>query len=424
MTGAAPPTSVRPMPPQPWMTAPATQRVIGALTADGAEVRFVGGCVRDGLLGRAVRDIDIATHDPPETVMRLLARAGLKVVPTGIAHGTVTAIADGKPFEITTLRLDVETHGRHARIEFTDDWQADAARRDFTINALSLTPEGTLHDPFGGVADLEAGRVRFVGDPRQRIGEDVLRLLRFFRFHAHYGRQPVDAAGLEACRELVPSLAILSAERVRAELLRLLVAPSAAAILALMRDARILDRILPEARRLDRLAALITVMPDADPVLRLAALTDLDAGAARAMALRLRLANKERDRLLAVVGPAELGDDGPGHRRALHRLGVEAYRDRAALAWAEALAAAAPSDPCPHRERLVTADAWRVPALPVDGADVLALGVAPGTAVGRLLKEVEDWWAEGGFTADRAACLANLASRVRSPRSGPPHGGR
>ena len=177
---------------QDWMAAPATRAVIAALTADGATVRFVGGCVRDALLGRAVKDVDLATEDLPETVVEKLTRAELKAIPTGIAHGTITAVADKQPFEVTTLRRDVETDGRHAKVAFTDDWTADAARRDFTINALFYDPDGTLYDPFDGRADLESGRVRFVGEATQRIEEDVLRLLRFFRFTAWYGRPPPD----------------------------------------------------------------------------------------------------------------------------------------------------------------------------------------------------------------------------------------
>jgi len=192
--------------PQPWMTAPETRAVVAALTADGTEVRFVGGCVRDALLGRPVKDVDIATPDRPQRVMELLARAGIRAIPTGIEHGTVTAVVGRTPFEITTLRRDVETYGRRAKVAFTDDWTADAARRDFTINALSCTPDGRLYDPFGGLADLRAGRVRFVGDPEARIREDVLRLLRFFRFYAHYGAAPPDPAALAACRALAPLL--------------------------------------------------------------------------------------------------------------------------------------------------------------------------------------------------------------------------
>ncbi|MBX6323955.1 MAG: CCA tRNA nucleotidyltransferase, partial [Rhodospirillaceae bacterium] len=239
------------------MTAPATRAVLAAVTADGAEARFVGGCVRDALLSRPVGDVDIATPEPPERVLALLARAGIKAIPTGIDHGTVTAVKDGTPFEITTLRRDVETYGRRAKVAFSDSWREDAARRDFTMNALSCTPDGRVFDYFGGLADLEARRVRFVGDAATRIREDVLRLLRFFRFYAHYGSPPPDGEALAACRELAPLLPTLSAERVRAEVLRLLAAPDPCPALALMRDNGILDRVLPAAAGLDRLRGLV-----------------------------------------------------------------------------------------------------------------------------------------------------------------------
>ncbi|MFP5513038.1 MAG: CCA tRNA nucleotidyltransferase, partial [Alphaproteobacteria bacterium] len=266
--------------PQPWMTAPESRAVFAALDAGGADARFVGGCVRDAWLGRPVKDIDVATHAPPERVMELLEAAGIRVIPTGIDHGTVTALCGGKPYEITTLRRDVETDGRHARVEFTDDWMEDAARRDLTMNALSCTPDGAMFDPFGGLADLAAGRVRFVGEARRRIEEDVLRLLRFFRFHAHYGRGDPDAEALAACRELAPRLPTLSGERVRGELFRLLTAPCAAAVWRLMMGQGIMVHLLPEAMDADRLDRLIAVERDLgitpDPTRRLAAVLDSD----------------------------------------------------------------------------------------------------------------------------------------------------
>ena len=207
--------------PQDWMQSPAVEAVIAALEAGGGEVRFVGGCVRDMLAERPIKDIDLATPMAPETVMQKLEAAGLKVVPTGLKHGTVTAVSQGRPFEVTTLREDVETDGRHALVAFTDSWEADAARRDLTMNALSLSPAGDLYDPFGGREDLAAGRVRFVGAARIRIAEDYLRLLRFFRFHAYYGRGEPDPEGLAAAEALAPGLTRLSAERVRDELVAL-----------------------------------------------------------------------------------------------------------------------------------------------------------------------------------------------------------
>ena len=253
--------------PQGWMTAPDSRAVLEALQAEGAEVRFVGGCVRDALAGRPVKDIDLATADPPEKVISLLEQAGLKAVPTGIAHGTVTAVSDHHPYEVTTLRRDVETHGRHATVAFTDDWAADAARRDFTFNALSCRADGTLFDPYEGEADLRAGRVRFVGDARERIEEDYLRLLRFFRFHAHYGRGEPDRAGLAAAAALAPKLVRLSGERIRTEIFTLLKAPDPVPVLEVMARHRIFAAVLPDLGSPSILRALIglgveTPVPD------------------------------------------------------------------------------------------------------------------------------------------------------------------
>ncbi|HWA45288.1 MAG TPA: CCA tRNA nucleotidyltransferase, partial [Hypericibacter adhaerens] len=288
----------RRLPLQPWMIDARTQAVIAALRADGAELRFVGGCVRDAVLGRAIKDIDLATPDPPETVIALLKRAGLKAVPTGIEHGTVTAVVEKQPFEVTTLRRDVETDGRHAKVEFTDDWRADAARRDLTFNAMSLSPDGTLHDYFGGFDDLQAGRVRFVGDAATRIEEDVLRLLRFFRFYAHYGKPPPDAVALEACRRMAPRLPDLSGERIQAETLKLLAASDPAPVVALTQNDGVLEHWLPEARSVARLAALVRIENglgrEPDPLLRLAALIEGGPEIARGLAWRLRLSNADR----------------------------------------------------------------------------------------------------------------------------------
>jgi poly(A) polymerase len=413
--------------PQPWMTAPETRAVVAALTADGTEVRFVGGCVRDALLGRPVKDVDIATPDRPQRVMELLARAGIRAIPTGIEHGTVTAVVGRTPFEITTLRRDVETYGRRAKVAFTDDWTADAARRDFTINALSCTPDGRLYDPFGGLADLRAGRVRFVGDPEARIREDVLRLLRFFRFYAHYGAAPPDPAALAACRALAPLLPGLSGERVRDEILKLLLAPEPASVVELMRDQGVLRQILPEATNPARLRALVTLegvtparlVVGADALRRLAALLEDSAEAAAAVAARLRLSNAERDRLVGMIeaAPAVSPDlDPQARRRLLYRLGADRVRDAALLAWAGAVAAGERADrPGATRQEveawiglLETAATWVRPVFPLKGQDVLKLGLEPGPEVGRLLAETEAWWIERDFAPDRAACLARL----------------
>src|SRR5262249_44857902 len=273
------------------MTEPPTQAVMVALGA----ARFVGGCVRAALLGRAIGDTDIATPPPPDAVPRRLEAAGIKVVPTGLAHGTVTAVVAPRHFEITTLRRDVETYGRHARVEYTDDWAADAARRDFTMNALFCSADGTIYDPFGGLDDLRAQRGRFVGDPAERIREDGLRLLRFVRFHAHAGKPPRDPAALTACRALAHFLPTLSGERVCAETLKLLSAPQPADVVDLMRENGVLAHFLPEATRIDRLRALVAaeavtprdLVPRPDPLRRLGELLDGREASAEPVATRL-----------------------------------------------------------------------------------------------------------------------------------------
>jgi len=404
------------LPPQPWLAAGPTQAVIQALTAGGSPVRFVGGCVRDALIGRPVRDIDLATPDPPETVIRLVEAAGLKAVPTGIAHGTVTVVADHRPFEVTTLRRDVETDGRRARVAFTDDWTADAARRDFTMNALSADPDGTVHDPFGGIADLRAGLVRFVGDARARIREDVLRILRFFRFHAHYGAAAPEPAGLAACAELAPLIAGLSAERVRDELLKLLLAPDPAATLAVMEEAGVLREVAQTAAAhpvLARLTGLERGMGhEADAIRRLAALLPAESDAAAALARRLKLRNRDRDRLVAIAAspPGVMPGDSHGdRRRALRRLGPQAYRDAVLVAWARAGGSEA------ELAAALAVAAEPIPRFPLQGRDALALGLPPGPEIGRLVAAVEAWWEAGDYRADRAACLARL--RALSARS-------
>ncbi|SMF46520.1 poly(A) polymerase [Tistlia consotensis] len=398
------------LPPQPWMTAPATRAVVAALEAEGAGVRFVGGCVRDALLGRAIRDVDIATPDPPDKVLALLKRAGLKAVPTGLAHGTVTAVSGHRPFEITTLRHDVETFGRHARVAFTDDWRADAARRDFTFNALSLEPDGALHDYFGGIEDLRAGRVRFVGEARRRIAEDYLRLLRFFRFFAFYGRGAPDAEALAAAAEAAPQLTRLSGERVRAELFRLLEAPDPVPVLRLMTGHRILAAELPEAGDPGTVARLLPVEGAGapDPLLRLAAWLETDAAGAGSVAERLRLSNAERLRLAVLVAPplpVSAGETRERLRVACHRLGSERVADLLRLA------AARSGSSVGLEAALAVVDGWVPAALPVKGRDLATLGMPPGPEMGRLLDELEGCWTKSDFTLDRDVLMA-IAARI------------
>jgi poly(A) polymerase len=401
---SAPSAPIERLPPQPWMTDAPTRAVLAAL---GGSARFVGGAVRDALLGRAIGDVDLATPLEPDEVARRLIAAAIKVVPTGLKHGTVTAVARPRHFEITTLRRDVESFGRHARVAFTDDWAADAARRDFTMNALFLDGDGNLFDPIGGLADLRAGRVRFVGDAATRIREDVLRLLRFYRFHAHYGRGEPDASARAACRDLAHLLPGLSGERLAAETLKLLAAPAPLPTLRLMVEDGVLAVLLPEARGLELLAELLPLEQDPQPLRRLAALID---GPAEAVAARLRLSNQQRDRL-AVLAPArraavDLAADERAQRRALHRLGADAYADLMLLR------AAATGDAGRVPSLLTLAASWQPVVFPLKGRDVTALGVPAGPEVGRLLKELEAWWEAGDYRADRAACLDELKRRA------------
>ena len=384
-----------------WLAEPDVVQVMEALAADGRPARFVGGCVRDTLAGLdgGGTDLDIATPEPPRRVMALLAAAGFRPLPTGLQHGTVSVVQGRRRFEITTLRRDVATDGRHAVVEFTDDFAADAARRDFTINAMSCEADGTLHDPVGGRADLATGRVRFVGDPMVRITEDYLRVLRFFRFHARFGRGAPDAAALTACAALAAGIDGLSGERVRQELWLILALGEPLRALEPMAATGVLGRVIAGPVRL---AALRSPVLPAEPLLGLAALLrPSPRERAEALAGRLRLANRERERLAALVAtPSPEGDDR-AQRLGLSRLGADLYRDLARLDMASgALAAGAGA------HRLALADQWVEPAFPLTGADLLALGVPEGREVGRILALVRAEWERSDFALDRAACLA------------------
>jgi poly(A) polymerase len=389
------------------MVDPATLAVLEALAAGGAQARFVGGSVRDALLGRPIGDIDIATPAPPERVIELLEKRGIKVVPTGLAHGTVTAIAGNPPrhFEITTLRRDVETYGRRARVAFDADWAVDAARRDFTINAIFLDPDGTVHDPVRGLADLRAHGVRFVGDPATRIAEDVLRILRYYRFEARFGAGLGDPPARAACRALAHLLPNLSAERVAQELVKLLETSDPVPALRMTAEDGVLSVILPEARRLDRLRDMIAIEPEPDPLRRLAALIEVDGPGAVALAERLHFSNAWRDRLHGLAPPWAIDPpaDIAAQRRAVYRLGAEHYRDIALL-----LAAEGAMSRDRLGELLALARDWTPPAFPLTGRDVTALGIPPGPGVGRLLHSAREWWEAGDCTASRAACLLYL----------------
>lgn len=383
----------------PWMNEAPVRTLLAALAAGGITARFVGGCVRDWVLGRPIADIDIAVDRPPEAVMKALEAADMKVVPTGLKHGTVTAIVKSHPYEITTLRRDVETDGRRAIVAFTDDWRADAERRDFTFNALYAEPDGTIHDYFDGRADLSAGRVRFIGDPERRIAEDRLRVLRFFRFHARYGRPPFDGPSFDACRRNAATVRGLSGERVHKELLRTLDAPGGADAFDAMLEAGVLDHWLPEYAGSAKLRALAAREEKADALRRLAAILPVDADA-MAIGKRLKLSTQESVRLQLMLDPAN-EIDTTNLRASLYRLGTKLFIDRALLD--------APGD---WRAALALASTWTPPELPIGGNDALALGLKPGPKVGALIEAVERWWIAGDFAADRNACLAELKRLV------------
>jgi poly(A) polymerase len=394
--------------PQEWMTEPATRGLLDALTAGGVDARFVGGAVRDALRRLPIDDIDIdiATPAPPERVIKLLEKAGIRVVPTGLAHGTVTAVIPPRHFEITTLRRDVETYGRRARVAFDADWAADAARRDFTMNAIFLAPDGAVYDTVGGLADLQAGHVRFVGDPATRIAEDVLRLLRYYRFEARFGTGDGDEPARAACRAAAHLLPTLSIERVAQELIRLLETRDPGRALEMMAEDGALVVVLPQARRLERLRQMIAIEPEPDPLRRLAALIEADADGAAALAERLHFPNAWRERLRGLTPPWPIDPlGGPAaQRRALYRLGAERYRDTALL-----LAADSGMSTEPLVSLLALARDWTAPEFPISGHDVTALGIPPGPRVGALLDAIERWWEADDFAADRSTCLAHLS---------------
>lgn len=386
------------------MSDPPVRMLFDALANRGIAARFVGGCVRDWVLERPISDIDIAVDKPPETVTKALEAADIKVVPTGIKHGTVTAIVKSRPFELTTLRRDVETDGRHAIVAFTDDWREDASRRDFTFNALYADRAGTIYDYFDGQADLKAGRVRFIGDPEQRIAEDRLRVLRFFRFHARFGKPPFDGPGFDACRRNAATVSGLSGERVRKELFRTLDAAGGADAFDAMLEAGVLDHWLPEYAGSPKLRALAAREEKADALRRLAAILPADADAT-AIGKRLKLSTQESVRLQLMLDPANAIDTA-NLRASLYRLGTKLFIDRVLLD--------APGD---WRAALALAGSWTPPELPIGGNDALALGLKPGPKVGALIEAVERWWIAGDFSADRDACLAELRRLADAPSS-------
>jgi len=398
-----------------WLTDAKTRAVLDAL---GPDSRFVGGAVRNTLLGREVSDIDIATPLLPDVVAKRLTAAGLGAVPTGVEHGTITAIASGTPFEVTTLRRDVATDGRRAVVAYTTDWKEDAARRDFTMNALYATADGEVIDLVGGVADLNAGRVHFVGDATTRIREDYLRILRLFRFHAWYGKGEIDAEALRAAAAEKAGLAQLSGERVQKELLRLLEAENPAPVLRTMAAAGILSVLLPGALSITRLEHLAAIDAEAfftpDPLLRLSALLPNDVSVADAVAAKLKLSNTQALRLADIAGAKEKIVSYLSVkevRKLLYRIDTGPFKDRVFLKWADD---AKNSNAVQWRMLLAVADAWERPRFPLSGREVMLAGVPEGPLVGKILAEVEDWWVDADFTEDEFSLAERLKAVVQA----------
>jgi poly(A) polymerase len=393
-----------------WLREGPLTDLLAVLDRDGEEARVVGGAVRNALLDEPLGDIDVATTALPQEVIRRVEAAGFKAVPTGIEHGTLTVVAAGRPFEVTTLREDVETYGRHAKVAFGRDWRRDAERRDFTMNALSLARDGAIHDYVGGLADLAARRVRFIGAPGERIAEDFLRILRFFRFHAAYGEGAPDPAGLAACIAARAGLDALSRERVRMEMLKLVQARHAAPTLAAMSEAGLLDRVLGGVPLLASVSNMVSLeaalaLP-ADPVRRLGALGVAVVEDAERLRERLRLANAEHERLTSMadrwwhVSPAG-GEQAA--RALLYSLGPEKFTDRVLLAWSRSQAAIADAA---WREFAMLPTRWQAPTFPLRAADFIARGVAKGPALGAALRQAEVAWVAAGFPDDAAAIAA------------------
>lgn len=412
------------LPREGWLQWPQTRALAGAFAQGGVPLRFVGGAVRDALLDLPVKDVDAATPAPPQKVMAVLEAAGIKVVPTGLSHGTVTAVINGKSFEITTLRRDVKTYGRHAEVLFTDDWKQDAERRDFTMNALYCDPDGTLHDYFDGARDAREGNVRFIGDPVQRIAEDGLRILRFFRFSAHYGQDAVDADGLNACHRHRKMLEGLSGERIQQEMLKLLQADRAAEMLTLMRQADLLPFLFAGTVECDGLAAWpkVRLMADVEPDATVALALLLRSGIQtrqmlEALAQRWKLSGKLAGSLKALVTCASLETDlsEAGQKSLLRAMGAESFRRMVLVSWAERLSETPKQSQllsAAYRSMLGLADRWQPPEFPLSGDDLQAKGLAPGPELGDWLKRLEQWWEQENYRPDKAELLKHFESQM------------
>ncbi|GHC65545.1 CCA tRNA nucleotidyltransferase [Limoniibacter endophyticus] len=395
----------------PWLQDKNLQTLLAILSESGEEARVVGGAVRNALMGEPVHEVDIASTTLPEETVARAGKAGFKAVPTGIEHGTVTVVIDGTPYEVTTLRSDVETDGRHAKVKFSRDWEADARRRDFTINALYLDRKGQVHDHVGGAADIETRTLRFIGDPGERIEEDFLRILRFFRFFARYGSGRPDAEGLKACARLKSGLTRLSVERVWAELSKLLAAPDPSRAILWMRQTSVLTAILPESEKwgIDAFAGLIeterTLHSEPDILLRLMAIVPPDEARMVALARRLKMSKRDEKRLASwALTPSPTADLGrSGLAKMLYRGDPQALRDRIMLAYSSARSAAANdlsrvAEAGQRLEQVRMAQTWENPVFPVSGADLLEAGFVRGKPLGDVLKRLEERWIDSGFT--------------------------
>lgn len=383
-----------------WMKSDAANAIFAAL---GGNARFVGGAVRDAQLGIDAKDIDIATPFHPDEVTSRLTKSGIRVVPTGIKHGTVTAIVSGGAFEITTLRRDVDCTGRHAEVEFTDDWQEDAARRDFTINAMYCNQAGEIFDYFGGIEDLAAGRLRFVGDAGQRCQEDYLRILRFFRFFAYYGRKPVDEPALLACKEYAKGIEGLSGERIQAEMFKLLVSPSAVFSLQLMFSNNVMEFVIPEITedKISSLERLLEIPATTLPVLRLAVLLVDKLDLAKNVAVRWKLSNADQSRLLFLCAPQNriAADCSEKSLKKLIRVwGREKFTDICHICFSGGLDKAT-------YDKFISFSGWKVPEFPLAGRDLKAIGLKEGKEMGDALKAAEIWWEESDYLPDKLALL-------------------
>ncbi len=404
------------------MTNPDIRAVIDAIEAGGGTIRFIGGCVRDALLHREIDDVDLSTTERPERVTMLLENAGLKAIPTGIEHGTVTAVSGTQTYQITTLRRDLKTDGRRAEVDYTDNWNDDAGRRDFTFNSMSAAPDGVVYDYYNGLQDLANRRIHFVGNAEERLLEDHLRILRYFRFIAVLGFHIGDQYSYQKCIQHAPLLTKLSGERIRDELFKMLMSENKHDAIGLMISGGVAIHFLPEATSTIRLKRLIWLENSAtkvgplgkDPVRRLASIVETDAVGARKIAERLRLSNAQRDHLITLVDPPWqatseiLGDD---LRVLLYRLEPARIIDLCLLEWARVLTNT-PVLPLEQSEawlRIIdTAKAWVDLDFPLSGQDALDCGLAEGPRINEVLNQIEDWWTSGGCRADRDACLRKL----------------